>query len=188
MASLVSPKSFPVHAATTETVNPLVSDSSPVDASGKELELAAIISSITAISQETRLRRNIAQATFCLPQNILGIACYALLQLTGAVVDVVEMNEVKIVVTSAPFGVSLGKVIILHSSLVSEYAVRHEYGHTMQGYKQGPFYLLFEGLISFVQAGFSLISPSFAAGYYDRWPENEANELGGVTRSGRHNP
>jgi len=51
----------------------------------------------------------------------------------------------------------------------------------MQGYKRGPFYLPFEGLVSFVQATISLFSPSFAEGYFDRWPENEANELGGVT-------
>jgi hypothetical protein len=45
----------------------------------------------------------------------------------------------------------------------------------------GPFYLPFEGLVSFVQATISLISPSFARRYFDRWPENEANELGAAT-------
>lgn len=91
------------------------------------------------------------------------------------------MNETKIVVTSAPFGASLGKYIFVNEVMQTENAVRHEYGHTLQGYKHGPFYLLFEGLVSFVQVAISLLSPTFAERYYDRWPENEANGLGGVT-------
>jgi len=120
-------------------------------------------------------------ATLCLPQNILGTLYYGLLQLTGNVIDTADMNETKIIVTSTPFGASLGKYIFIHESMQTENTVRHEYGHTMQGYKRGPFYLPFEGLVSFVQATISLFSPSFAEGYFDRWPENEANELGGVT-------
>jgi hypothetical protein len=91
------------------------------------------------------------------------------------------MNEMKIIVTRTPFGASLGRYIFVSTSLQTENTVRHEYGHTMQGYKHGPFYLPFEGLVSFVQAAISLISPSFASRYFDRWPENEANELSGVT-------
>jgi len=75
----------------------------------------------------------------------------------------------------------LGKYIFVSMSLLAENTVRHEYGHTMQGYRHGPFYLLFEGLASFIQATISLFFPSFAEGYFDRWPENEANELGEVT-------
>jgi len=171
-------------ASSTEPLGPAMGDSTTAALSLPAKDLAAIISTVTPISQETMLRRRIAQATFCLPQNILGIACSALLQLTGAIVETAEMNEMKIIVTRAPFGVSLGRHIVLHTSLVSEYAVRHEYGHAMQGYQHGPFYLLFEGVVSFAQAAFSLISPNFAAGYYDRWPENEANELGGVRKRG----
>ena len=126
------------------------------------------------------MRRNVAQATFCLPQNILGTLYYGLLQLTGNVVNTAELNEVKIIVTRTPFGASLGKYVFLGKSLLTENTARHEYGHTLQGYKHGPFYLLFEGLVSFVQAAFSMISPSFADDYFDRWPENEADELGDV--------
>ena len=132
------------------------------------------------------MRRSIAQATFCLPQNILGTLCYGLLQLTGNVVNTADMNEMRIIATRLPIGLSLGRYIFLGKSVLTENAVRHEYGHTMQGYKHGPFYLLLEGLVSFVQAAFSLISPSFAESYFDRWPEDEANLLGGVTRIGGH--
>jgi hypothetical protein len=128
------------------------------------------------------VRRKIAQATFCLPQNVLGIAYFGILQLAGRVVNTADVNEIRIVVTEAPYGASLGKYLFVHESLLTEYTVRHEYGHTLQGYRHGPFYLLLEGLVSFVQAGISLLSPSFAAAYFDRWPENEANVLGGVIR------
>ncbi len=179
MAVLAGTLSLPVYAVSTEAVNPLVMNSAPFDLT---MKLQAIVGSIASISRETRIRRSIAQATFCLPQNILGTLLYGLLQLTGNVVDTAEMNEMTIIVTRTPFGASLGKYIFLGEALQTEYTVRHEYGHTMQGYKHGPFFLLFEGLVSFVQAAVSMISPSFAAGYFDRWPENKANELTGIAR------
>ena len=150
-------------------------------AAEKAQDLASMVSNIAPVSQETRVRRSIAQATFCLPQNVLGTLYYGLLQLTRNVVGTAEMNEMKIIVTRTPFGVSLGRYIFVSTSLQTENTVRHEYGHTMQGYKHGPFYLPSEGLVSFAQAAISLISPSFANRYFDRWPENEANELSGVT-------
>ncbi len=134
------------------------------------------------------MRRGIAQATFCLPQNVLGILYYALLQLTGNVVGTADVNEVRIIVTRIPFGASLGRFIFIDASILTESIVRHEYGHTMQGYRHGPFFLLAEGLTSFVQAGISLFSRPFADTYFDRWPENEADALGGVTQVGEASP
>jgi len=140
--------------------------------------LEAAIGSIAPISQKLMVRRRIAQATFCLPQSMLGWLLYGFLQLSGNVLETAEMNEVTIVVTEARVGVALGAYIVVHKSLVRENVLRHEYGHTLQGYQHGPFYLLLEGFVSFVQASISMISPSFAADYYNRWPENEATELG----------
>jgi hypothetical protein len=140
-------------------------------------ELAARMPSV---SESTRLRRRVADATFCLPQNILGILYYAFLRLTGNVLYVAVAAEAKIIVTKTPFGASLGRYIFVSEPLLCESALRHEYGHAMQGYKRGPFYLLFEGATSFAQAILSLASPSFARGYFDRWPENEAERLGAI--------
>ena len=190
--------SLPVHAGSpadsaadgSDAVNLFIAGSASRDApevryaataAEKAQDLAAIVGNIAPVSQETRVRRNIAHASFCLPQNVLGTLYYGLLQLTGSVVGTADMNEMKIIVTRTPFGASLGRYIFVSTSLQTENTVRHEYGHTMQGYKHGPFYLPFEGLVSFVQAAISLISPSFASRYFDRWPENEANELSGVT-------
>ena len=177
----------PVHAEPTERLHPGVSGSAYQHGSEiaspariAEQDLAAIVGHIEPISRETKIRRNIAHATFCLPQNVLGTLYYGLLQLTGNVVCTADMNETKVIVTSAPAGVSLGRYIFVHRTMQTENTVRHEYGHTLQGYKHGPFYLLFEGVASFVQVTISLFSPAFAEGYYDRWPEDEANELGGV--------
>ena len=142
--------------------------------------LGAIVAGIPAIAAETHVRRSLAHATFCLPQNVLGILYYALLQATGGVLGVREMNEMTIVVTRTPAGASLGRYVFVSVPLLSERTVRHEYGHAMQGYRHGPFYLLFEGLTSFVQAAVSIVSPSSAQAYFARWPENEADRLGGV--------
>jgi hypothetical protein len=79
-----------------------------------------------------------------------------------------------------PVGVSLGGFVFVGTPLLTENVVRHEYGHVLQGYRHGPFYLLLEGVTSLAQAVVSIVSPTFAAGYFERWPENEANELGGV--------
>ena len=156
--------------------------SQSTDRTGIAERLEAIVENVPPIPAETVLRRSLAHATFCLPQNVLGILYYALLQATGRVVHTQEMNETTIVVvTGGPVGASLGRYLFVPASCLTEFAVRHEYGHTMQGYRHGPFYLLLEGAASFLQAAISIVSPSFADGYFDRWPENEANELGGVS-------
>jgi len=147
-----------------------------------EAALDRIAESIPSISAETKLRRSLAQATFCLPQNTLGILLYAALQASGNVLATGQMNEMTVVVTKPLIGASLGRYIFLPCRFLTEETVRHEYGHTLQGYKHGPFYLLLEGATSFIQASISYLFPAFARDYYDRWPENEADDLGGVDR------
>ncbi len=135
---------------------------------------------LPSLSREQLARRRVAQTTFCLPQNVVGAAYYTLLRLIGKVTHTATRHEIVLVVTRTPFGASLGRFLFVGEAFLTETAVRHEYGHTLQGYRRGPFYLLFEGVTSFVQAALSMAFPSFAAGYYDRWPENEADVLGGV--------
>ena len=54
-------------------------DLSVVDQPTGRVEIAerldAIVESIPSIPAETKLRRSLAHATFCLPQNVLGILC-----------------------------------------------------------------------------------------------------------------
>jgi len=149
-------------------------------AASEKDDLASIVQRIEPISREQLVRRRIAQMTFCLPQTVLGVLFYAGLQLTGMVRDAATLNEVTVIEMPLPAGVSLGGFVFVGTPLLTENVVRHEYGHVLQGYHHGPFYLLLEGVASLAQAVVSILSPTFAAGYYERWPESEANELGGV--------
>jgi len=181
LAFVIWPAKFPVGQPCWAAQLDQDSADQDVDESQIAEQLETIGESIPSISAKTKLRRNVAHATFCLPQNVLGILYYGVLQATGSVLYTGEMNEMTIVVTgSLRFGASLGRYIFVPARYLTEAAVRHEYGHTMQGYRHGPFYLVLEGGASFVQAAISTVSPAFAAGYFDRWPENEADKLGGV--------
>jgi len=77
--------SLPVHADSSDVVNPLVAGSAYRGApevryaaitAEKAQDLATIVGNIAPVSQETRVRRNIAHASFCLPQNVLGTLYY----------------------------------------------------------------------------------------------------------------
>ncbi|MEW5826637.1 MAG: hypothetical protein AB1778_07375 [Candidatus Bipolaricaulota bacterium] len=140
--------------------------------------LAGFASRIRPLSRSVSVRHRIADATFCLPQNALGILLYALLELTGSVVSTAEGGGVRLIATSLPIGISLGTYVFVGETLLSERVIAHELGHTAQSYRRGPFYLAAEGVTSFVQATLSLFSPAFARGYFDRWPEDEADALG----------
>jgi hypothetical protein len=89
-------------------------------------DLTSILSNIAPISQATLVRRNTAQATFCLPQNALGILFHGLLQLIGAVEETAKFNERMIVMTRLPVEASLVKTTFLHTSLRTESPIRHE--------------------------------------------------------------
>ena len=183
LAVLFALLGVPVSAQQTSLETPAmeVSEGTRAQREARAVErLASIVQRIEPISKETQWRRSLAQATFCLPQNVLGILTYAVAQAIGGVLHAGRMNEVTVVVTRLPFGVSLGRYLFVPDVMLTERAVRHEYGHTMQGYRHGPFYLLLEGVTSFAMATAALFSPAIADGYYDRWPENEADTLGGA--------
>ena len=83
-------------------------------------------------------------------------------------------------------GVSLGQYIVLKTK--NENTVKHEYGHSIQSRRWGLFYLFVVGLPSVVN---NLWDRYFhkkwaekkrTAWYYSRWPEKQADLLGGVHR------
>lgn len=87
------------------------------------------------------------------------------------------------------FAVSLGEHIFIHKDwLTSKNIIPHEYGHTIQSYMFGPLYLIVIGIPSIVQ---NILSSYFhkrgnstmLLNYYNRFPENWADTLGGVKRS-----
>lgn len=124
------------------------------------------------------------QWTWELPQTLLGFIIMALL----AVFSTVDKGrahlltgQVIVVRTFAPIFVSLGRYVIVNH-LVGHKTRHHEYGHCMQSAKLGPLYLIIVGVPSFTMAVISRFSKRFAANYYNRFPENWADRLGGVRR------
>ena len=84
--------------------------------------------------------------------------------------------------------VSLGNIIIIGSDYKNySYIKEHEYGHSIQSRYLGIFYLFTVGIMSLIFniiSRFSLLygTGKFSNNYYKRWPENQADSLGGVKR------
>ena len=83
-------------------------------------------------------------------------------------------------------GVSLGNYIILKTA--NETVVKHENGHSVQSAIFGPLYLLLVGLPSAFNNLWDRIfhkrwpAEKRLKWYYSRWPEKQADRLGGVER------
>ena len=74
-------------------------------------------------------------------------------------------------------GISLGKYIIVHHDKYT--TIWHEHGHQIQSKMLGWLYLPTVGLVSGMRAWLNLYKDGH---YYDSWPENWADRLGGVSR------
>ena len=122
-----------------------------------------------------------------LPQHLLGCFLVKVYKLT----EVILRNEHVWVRKELGFGVSLGKYILLPVGS-SRMTVMHERGHSLQSLYLGPLYLFTVGIASAVfcnlwdQVFHRKWSPDEREKwYYARWPENWADRLGGVDRSGK---
>lgn len=89
-------------------------------------------------------------------------------------------------------GISLGDYIILDSRNHNEFdeiTINHEYGHQKQSRILGWLYLPTVGLVSMCRNIWDRIFHSKwnfekrAKWYYSHWPENKADEFGGVRRN-----
>jgi len=119
-----------------------------------------------------------------LPQNILGFV----LSLFG------KKHEISGIICYSinnffDFGVSLGQYIIIDSNYSSGdlyNTLRHEYGYSLQSKKLGWLYLLIVGIPSVARNIFDrLFHKKWTYSqrdvwYYSGFPENWANQLGGV--------
>lgn len=87
---------------------------------------------------------------------------------------------------SKRWGVSLGKYIICVRP--SATTIKHERGHRVQSRKLGVLYLFTVGIVSITRNIWDrLFHKKWSmydrlSWYYGSWPENEADELGGVKR------
>lgn len=123
-----------------------------------------------------------------LPQNIIGLIF--MLVFRGKYEQ--DYNDKKVYLVNREFVYSLGKYIIMSKKWYWDTATRipsynerllaHEYGHCRQSEMLGWLYLIIVGVPSFIMNRISKYNRKFARNYYNRFPENWADKLGGVGR------
>ncbi len=125
-----------------------------------------------------------------LPQHLLALTLMGFLHLRGRPRSAAErFRGVRVVRWPGRGGVCLGEYIFV-SPHAGERLLRHEYGHTRQSRRLGWLYLLVVGIPSisratYFRAAARLGRPGRPGRYYERFPENWADRLGGVTRGRR---
>lgn len=113
-----------------------------------------------------------------LPQNLIGLGVLLYYYLRYRKIQSVGKG----IFLSTQFcsgGVCLGDIIILKANQDSDFSRRHELGHRRQSMILGPLYLFIVGLPSACINIAARFSPRISASYYQRFPENWANKLGG---------
>ncbi len=126
--------------------------------------------------------KNIIFWTWCLPQTLLG---FILGLIFLNVISKKKIGNTTIITFENDFLTSagLGKYLLLHKrDVINPMTINHEQGHCKQSLKLGWLYLPTVGLVSVFWNLMGRIRPNLNENYYNRWPENWADELGGVTR------
>lgn len=131
------------------------------------------------------------------PQTLLGLANLALSALLGNVRGVRSGGDRVLVELVGEGAVSLG-VFVFHASRDSRVVpvgpenLRHELGHAVQSRAFGPLYLPVVGVPSVLRVLYATLHLARTgrrwAHYYDGWPEDAADRLGGVDRTQRPAP
>ncbi len=126
-----------------------------------------------------------------LPQSTLGAALYALVHLTGRARSVAR-RERRWLVESPGLAISLGHFVFWCEG-TSPFAFLdpatrdHEWGHTFQSRALGPLYLPVVGLASSARVAYAVAYRAATGrrwrGYFDGFPEAQADRLGGVDRA-----
>lgn len=123
--------------------------------------------------------KNVLLYVWQLPQNLLGLL---VILFTGA-----KRKSCYWITLKYSFGVSLGKYIIF-GGYPFEDSIKHEQGHQKQSLYLGWLYLLIVGLPSFIGNIYDRVAHrkwsviDRVTWYYNRFPENWADKLGGVKR------
>lgn len=126
------------------------------------------------------------------PQTALGAAMLAAEAARARIVRI-EMQDGRLVVESKGTGISLGHVVFWsrENSRWHDLDVRnraHELGHTKQSRMLGWLYLPVVGVPSISRALYALLYRELTGKqwtrYYEGYPENWADRLGGVIRDG----
>lgn len=126
-----------------------------------------------------------------LPQNVLGMLLFAASRGLGAIKSL-EVQEGRVVVESTVTAVSLGSFVFWMKGetrwfVLDEQTRAHEWGHTFQSRMLGPLYLPLVGVPSVMRViyamGYRELTGRRWTGYFDGYPEDWADRLGGVRRA-----
>jgi len=136
---------------------------------------------------------SILLALWEIPQNMLGLVLLGAERALGTA-EAVEADRDRLFVRSRVSAVSLG-YFVFHSRGESRYFVLdehtrdHEWGHSFQSRMLGPLYLPLIGVPSAARVVYAIAFREVTGrrweGYFDAYPEDWADRLGGVARGGR---
>ena len=134
--------------------------------------------------------------TWCFPQTLLGFIIAKMLWkgaakewlispkfYTKVLVSTVEMEIENRFSFRKISGFSLGRYIFLHVGDDDEKTIRHECGHSRQSRRLGWLYLPAVGIPSAINNLRARFDDHVWKTYYQRYPENWADRLGGVKRT-----
>jgi hypothetical protein len=117
-----------------------------------------------------------------LPQVLLALIFYATLKKKKKIVQAIDYKDSKVYfIEGFPGGISLSFMIFLNDiDLTNLRAIKHEYGHTIQSLCLGWLYLIVVGVPSIIRASIWNRYKLEEEKYYESFPENWADFLGGV--------
>jgi hypothetical protein len=130
-----------------------------------------------------------------LPQNLLGIGALAYDRAIGFVVQI-KFERERLMIETRRRAISLGLFVFWtrqsnHWIELDERTKNHEWGHSVQSRMLGPLYLLVVGIPSTLRVIYLMAYRKIKGrrwnGYFDGFPENWADRLGGVQRVGSRN-
>ncbi|MHB1377742.1 MAG: hypothetical protein ACYCXB_10060 [Candidatus Humimicrobiaceae bacterium] len=119
-----------------------------------------------------------------LPQILLALILYAIMK--KRIIKAIDYKDSKVFfVKDFSGGISLSFIIFLNEiDLNNLKAIKHEYGHTIQSLYLGWFYLVIVGLPSIIRASIWKHYKLEDKKYYEGFPENWADLLGGIEGKG----
>ncbi|MCC6558824.1 MAG: hypothetical protein IT372_38315 [Polyangiaceae bacterium] len=124
-----------------------------------------------------------------LPQTALGAAALAAAWAARGV-RAVSIEHGRVFVETRGIGISLGFFVFWFGDGTRYWPPdplmkQHEHGHTFQSRRLGPAYLLLVGAPSVSRAAYAAlhrgVTGRFWTGYFDGYPERQADALGGIT-------
>ena len=124
-----------------------------------------------------------------LPQHLLGLLVWGVLRAAGKILAADGRDGKRLVTVDVPgWGVSLGRYVFMDRRY-RDTDWKHEFGHCVQSKRLGPLYLIAIGIPSAVFNNLwdRLFHKHWTPErrikwYYSRYPEKQADRLGGVKR------